>query len=146
MQHFSNYLKQILVIRSKCRGVGRAQLVKGSKKFEGSTAPLLPAPMKSKYCNRKIKFGPKYWSYISLFSSPVWPFFHHRLKCSYHRLKLYLGVGWAKRFHLWSRIEFKAGMWKRKLESEALWRKKLEAEANSEAFDFLKSRKWKHFS
>jgi len=25
-------------------------------------------------------------------------------------------------------------------EAEALWRKKLEAEANSEAFDFLKSR------
>jgi len=32
------------------------------------------------------------------------------------------------------------------VEAEVLWRNKLEAEANSEAFDFLRSRKRKHFA
>jgi len=48
---------------------------------------------------------------------------------------------------------FRSGMWKPEAEVveavKFLWKQKhlkKEAEANSEAFDFLRSQKWKHFS
>jgi len=46
MQHFSNYVVQILVIRSKCWGGGGKKMARGGgkKNSKGAIAPLL-APM-----------------------------------------------------------------------------------------------------